>query len=52
MPPARSASALASLSRASSRQKAEAAKHDCAISKALSSVQDINLDAKLVEHAG
>jgi lipoyl-dependent peroxiredoxin len=32
-------------------EKAEAAKRDCAVSKALAGV-DINLEAKLVEHAG
>jgi osmotically inducible protein OsmC len=33
-------------------EKAEAAKRDCAVSKALAGVEEINLEAKLVEHAG
>ncbi len=33
-------------------EKAEAAKRNCAVSKALASVEEINLEAKLVEHAG
>ncbi len=33
-------------------EKAEAAKRDCAISKALMGVEEITLEAKLVEHAG
>ena len=32
--------------------QAEAAKRDCAVSKALAGVKEINLEAKLVEHAG
>lgn len=35
-----------------SLEKAEAAKRDRAISKALAGVEEINLDARLVEHAG
>jgi lipoyl-dependent peroxiredoxin len=33
-------------------EKAEAAKRDCAVSKALAGVKEIGLEAKLVEHAG
>ena len=33
-------------------EKAEAAKRDCAVSKALAGVEEIRLEAKLVEHAG
>jgi osmotically inducible protein OsmC len=33
-------------------EKAEAAKRDCAVSKALAGVNEISLEAKLVEHAG
>ncbi len=33
-------------------EKAEAAKRDCAVSKALAGVEEISLEAKLVEHAG
>jgi osmotically inducible protein OsmC len=33
-------------------EKAEAAKRDCAISKALAGVEEITLEAKLVEHEG
>ena len=33
-------------------EKAEAAKRDCAVSKALTGVEEITLEAKLVEHAG
>ena len=33
-------------------EKAEAAKRDCAVSKALAGVKEIKLEAKLVEHAG
>jgi lipoyl-dependent peroxiredoxin len=33
-------------------EKAEAAKRDCAVSKALAGVEQINLEARLVEHAG
>ncbi len=33
-------------------EKAEAAKRDCAVSKALAGVEEIVLEAKLVEHAG
>jgi osmotically inducible protein OsmC len=33
-------------------EKAEAAKRDCAVSKALAGVEEITLEAKLVEHAG
>ena len=33
-------------------EKAEAAKGDCAVSKALAGVKEINLEAKLLEHAG
>jgi lipoyl-dependent peroxiredoxin len=33
-------------------EKAEAAKRDCAVSKALAGVQEIALEAKLVEHTG
>ena len=33
-------------------EKAEAAKRDCAISKALAGVEEIKLEARLVEHAG
>jgi lipoyl-dependent peroxiredoxin len=33
-------------------EKAEAAKRDCAVSKALAGVEAIDLEAKLVEHAG
>jgi len=33
-------------------EKAEAAKRDCAVSKALAGVEAIELEAKLVEHAG
>jgi hypothetical protein len=33
-------------------EKAEAAKRDCAVSKALAGAEEINLEAKLVEHAG
>src|SRR5918994_6579671 len=33
-------------------KKAEAAKRDCAVSKALAGVEEISLEAKLVEHAG
>jgi osmotically inducible protein OsmC len=33
-------------------EKAEAAKRDCAVSKALAGVEEINLDAKLVERKG
>jgi lipoyl-dependent peroxiredoxin len=33
-------------------EKAEAAKRDCAVSKALAGVGEINLEARLVEHAG
>jgi osmotically inducible protein OsmC len=32
-------------------EKAEAAKRDCAISKALAGVGEINLEARLVQHA-
>ncbi len=31
-------------------ERAEAAKRDCAVSKALAGVEEINLEAKLVEH--
>jgi lipoyl-dependent peroxiredoxin len=33
-------------------EKAEAAKRDCAVSKALAGVEEIALEAKLVEHTG
>ncbi len=33
-------------------EKAETAKRDCAVSKALAGVKEINLEAKLLEHAG
>ena len=33
-------------------EKAEDAKRDCAVSKALAGVEEITLDAKLVERAG
>ena len=33
-------------------EKAEAAKRDCAVSKALAGVEEIALEAKLVEHMG
>ncbi len=33
-------------------EKAEEAKRDCAVSKALAGVEEINLEARLVEHAG
>ena len=33
-------------------EKAEAAKRDCAVSKALAGVGEITLEAKLVGHAG
>jgi osmotically inducible protein OsmC len=33
-------------------EKAEAAKRDCAVSKALAGVEEISLEAKLVEHTG
>jgi osmotically inducible protein OsmC len=33
-------------------QKAEAAKRDCAVSKALAGVEEVALEAKLVEHTG
>jgi osmotically inducible protein OsmC len=33
-------------------EKAEAAKRDCAVSKALAGVEEITLEARLVEHAG
>ena len=33
-------------------EKAEAAKRDCAVSKALAGVEEITLEAKLVEHVG
>jgi lipoyl-dependent peroxiredoxin len=33
-------------------EKAEAAKRDCAVSKALAGVEEIALEAKLVEHSG
>jgi len=33
-------------------EKAEAAKRDCAVSKALAGVKEISLEAKLLEHAG
>jgi osmotically inducible protein OsmC len=33
-------------------EKAEAAKRDCAVSKALAGVEQIHLEAKLVEHIG
>jgi osmotically inducible protein OsmC len=33
-------------------EKAEAAKRDCAVSKALADVEEIALEAKLVEHTG
>ncbi len=33
-------------------EKAEAAKRDCAVSKALAGIEEINLEARLTEHAG
>jgi osmotically inducible protein OsmC len=33
-------------------ERAEAAKRDCAVSKALAGVEEITLEAKLVERAG
>jgi osmotically inducible protein OsmC len=33
-------------------EKAEAAKRDCAVSKALAGVEEIHLETKLVEHTG